>query len=327
MNKAKPIAGLVLLALLGSGAWYLLHDRTTETREPTAWGHVDTRSISLAFEIGGRIAELGPEEGMRVKAGDVLGRLDTRSLELERARLVASAEALKAQYSLAEEGARQEDIAVARAELAALRQSLRLARITADRQEELFRVKATTEQLRDEARFTLAQRTAQEKSLAEQLKRLENGSRPQEIAAARAQWEAAEAAVAQLDHQINVQSVLRSPADGFVRVRAAEPGDMAVAARTVFELSLDNPKWVRAYLTEARLDEVREGDVVTVVTDTTEPISGRIAFISDTAEFTPKTVQTEDLRTALVYEFRVDVPDPEHRLRMGQPVTVKLKPE
>ena len=121
--------------------------------------------------------------------------------------------------------------------------------------------------------------------------------------------------------------MLRSPADGFVRVRAAEPGDMAVAARTIFELSLDDPKWVRAYLTEARLGEVREGDVVTVVTDTTEPISGRIAFISDTAEFTPKTVQTEDLRTALVYEFRVDVPDPEHRLRMGQPVTVKLKPE
>ena len=323
MNKAKPIAGLVILALLGSGAWYLLHDRTTETREPTAWGHVDTRSVSLAFEIGGRIAELGPEEGMRVKAGDVLGRLDTRSLELERARLVASAQAFKAQYSLAEEGARQEDIAVARAELA----SLRLARITADRQEELYRAKATTEQLRDEARFTLAQRTAQEKSLAEQLRKLENGSRPQEIAAARAQWEAAEAAVAQLDHQINVQSVLRSPADGFVRVRAAEPGDMAVAARTIFELSLDDPKWVRAYLTEARLGEVREGDVVTVVTDTTEPISGRIAFISDTAEFTPKTVQTEDLRTALVYEFRVDVPDPEHRLRMGQPVTVKLKPE
>lgn len=180
MNKAKPIAGLVILALLGSGAWYLLHDRTTETREPTAWGHVDTRSVSLAFEIGGRIAELGPEEGMRVKAGDVLGRLDTRSLELERARLIASAEALKAQYSLAEEGARQEDIAVARAELAALRQSLRLARITADRQEELYRAKATTEQLRDEARFTLAQRTAQEKSLAEQLRKLENGSRPQE---------------------------------------------------------------------------------------------------------------------------------------------------
>ena len=229
MNKAKPIAGLVILALLGSGAWYLLHDRTTETREPTAWGHVDTRSVSLAFEIGGRIAELGPEEGMRVKAGDVLGRLDTRSLELERARLIASAEALKAQYSLAEEGARQEDIAVARAELAALRQSLRLARITADRQEELYRAKATTEQLRDEARFTLAQRTAQEKSLAEQLRKLENGSRPQEIAAARAQWEAAKAAVAQLDHQINVQSVLRSPADGFVRVRAAH--DLRTLAR------------------------------------------------------------------------------------------------
>ena len=57
MQKAKPIAALVLVAFLGAGAWYLLHDRTTETREPSAWGHVDTRSVSLAFEIGGRIAE------------------------------------------------------------------------------------------------------------------------------------------------------------------------------------------------------------------------------------------------------------------------------
>lgn len=326
MDKKKPVAALLLLTALGSGAWWLLQDRAAAVTEPTAWGHVDTRSVSLAFEASGRIAELGPEEGMRVKKGDTLGRLDTRTAELERKRLLANAEALRAQWELAVEGARKEDIRAAEAELSALREQRRLAGITAKRQAELFRSRATTEQARDDAQYTLAQLTAQEKSLEAQLLKLRNGSRPQEIESARAQLAAAEAAVAQIDHQIRVQSVLTAPADGIVRVRAAEPGDMASAARTVYELSLDNPKWVRAYLTEARLGEVKEGDVVTVETDTTPPMPGRIAFISDTAEFTPKTVQTEDLRTALVYEFRVDVDDPEHVLRMGQPVTVRLRP-
>lgn len=327
MDKTKPLAATVTLAVLGAAAAYFLHDRAAEVTEPTAWGHVDTRSVSLAFEIGGRIAELSAEEGTRVKAGEVLGRLDTRAAELEKKRLEAEAAALEAQLSLVLEGPRKEDIDASRAELAALRETLRLARITSERQDELYKTKATTEQLRDEARYTLAQRRAQEQSLAAQLLKLENGSRPQEVAQARAQAAAARAALEQIDYQISVQSVLRAPSDGLVRVRSAEPGDMASAARTVYELSLDNPKWVRAYLTEKRLGEVKEGDLVTVETDTTAPMTGRIAFISDTAEFTPKTVQTDELRTALVYEFRIDVDDPEHRLRMGQPVTVRLHHE
>ena len=112
--------------------------------------------------------------------------------------------------------------------------------------------------------------------------------------------------------------------DGVVRTRLAEPGDMASPSRTVYQLSIVSPKWVRAYVTERQLGLVREGDPAVVLTDTTDPVPAVIAAVSDTAEFTPKTVQTEDLRTVLVYEVKLTLEDPDNRLRLGQPVTVRF---
>ena len=106
--------------------------------------------------------------------------------------------------------------------------------------------------------------------------------------------------------------------------RLAEPGDMASPSRTIYQLSVADPKWIRAYLTERQLGLVKEGTLATVFTDTVGPVDGTVAFVSDTAEFTPKTVQTEDLRASLVYEVRITVRDPENRLRLGQPVTVEF---
>ena len=88
---------------------------------------------------------------------------------------------------------------------------------------------------------------------------------------------------------------------------------------------MTRPKWVRAYATERQLGLVREGGGAVVMTDTTEPLPAVVAFISSTAEFTPKTVQTEELRTVLVYEVKLSVDDPENRLRLGQPVTVEFR--
>lgn len=99
---------------------------------------------------------------------------------------------------------------------------------------------------------------------------------------------------------------------------------MASPSRTIYQLSVADPKWIRAYLTERQLGLVKEGTLATVFTDTVGPVDGTVAFVADTAEFTPKTVQTEDLRASLVYEVRITVRDPENRLRLGQPVTVEF---
>ncbi len=93
----------------------------------------------------------------------------------------------------------------------------------------------------------------------------------------------------------------------------------------MFKLSMLNKKWVRVYVSEKDLGKIYEGQEASVSIDSQkEPVRGQIGYIAETAEFTPKTVQTDELRTALVYEVRVYVDDPDNVLRMGMPATVKV---
>ena len=101
---------------------------------------------------------------------------------------------------------------------------------------------------------------------------------------------------------------------------------MTTAQKVVYTLALTDPKWVRVYANEQQLGLIKMGNQAQIFRDSqpNQPISGKIGYISSVAEFTPKTVQTEDIRTTLVYEVRVYVNDPHDQLKMGQPVTVKI---
>ena len=146
-----------------------------------------------------------------------------------------------------------------------------------------------------------------------------------DIAAAEAQLKASEAQLAQLRHQIDLGR-LRAPTDAVVRSRLREPGDMVTSQVPVFTLALTKPKWVRVYVGEPDLGKIKPGMAAQVFTDShpDRPIAGKVGYISSVAEFTPKSVQTEELRTSLVYEVRVVVEDPGNVLRLGQPATVRL---
>ena len=145
------------------------------------------------------------------------------------------------------------------------------------------------------------------------------------FAQAEAQLEVARAELALLRHQLSLYE-LRAPIDATVRSRLLEPGDMASPQRPVYALAITEPKWVRAYVPEAGLGRIRPGMGARVTTDShpDQPVQGRIGYISSVAEFTPKTVQTEELRTSLVYEVRIYVADPRDRLRLGMPATVHI---
>ena len=121
-------------------------------------------------------------------------------------------------------------------------------------------------------------------------------------------------------------SRIESPVDGVIRSRLLEPGDMASASKRVYEIAVTSPKWVRAYVTEMQLGFIKEGAPARITTDTTPAYEATVGYISPEAEFTPKTVQTQDLRTLLVYEVRLTLSDPENKLRLGQPVTVDFAP-
>ena len=122
------------------------------------------------------------------------------------------------------------------------------------------------------------------------------------------------------------KATLRAPTAGVIRQRLLEPGEVAAPERPVLTLTLTNPKWVRAYVSEPQLERVKLGQAAEVESDGSPgaPLPGWVGFVSPEAEFTPKSVETEDLRPALVYEVRVFVHDEEDRLRLGMPVSVRV---
>lgn len=321
MPNRKIIIGLVAAGLLAGGFAWLWTSRTAPA--PTvAWGSVDARRVSMSFENAGRIAELRLEEGDRVKPGDLLGTLDVTALRLERNEAQAAAEAAAAEWRLAKEGYRAEDIQRQEASLAALNAQLTSAQTTEARRKALLATGAVDQQAYDDARFATKRLVGERDAAAAELTRLRAGLRPDEVAAKAAAMRKAEAAVARLDDRIGRASELRAVSPGVIRARLLEPGDMASSSTPVYEIAVTSPKWVRVWVSETQLGFVKEGAEALVTTDTTPPMKGVVGFVSPEAEFTPKSVQTQDLRTVLVYEVRLTVEDPENALKLGQPVTV-----
>ena len=161
----------------------------------------------------------------------------------------------------------------------------------------------------------------------DQLDMLTSGYREEDVLAQRA---AVAAAAAELNHaEIQVRdAVLTAPQKGIILTRAREAGAIVQAGQTVYTLTLTNPVWLRAYVDEPNLGKVKPGMPVSVAVDAApgKSFPGTVGFISPTAEFTPKTVETREVRTALVYRLRIQAEDPENVMRQGMPVTITLEP-
>jgi HlyD family secretion protein len=149
------------------------------------------------------------------------------------------------------------------------------------------------------------------------------GSRQEDIDFARAQLGERVAAIRIAERQLK-DADLFAPSDGVGLSRVRELGAVVNAGETVFVLSLTNPVWVRSYVSEPDLGRIKPGMEVELRRDTPQakPLKGKIGFISTSAEFTPKTVETRELRTALVYRIRIVADDPDGVLRQGMPMTV-----
>jgi HlyD family secretion protein len=329
MNKKPVIVGAVaLLAAIASVAWYF-HRKPVDAQSLVLFGNVDVRQVSLAFNGSERIGKLNVQEGDHVKTGQVLGTLDTRTLELRAAQAQAQIAVQQQALQRLKAGSRPEEVAQARAGVAAAQADADLARQQLDRLQGVRQTtagRAVSQQDLDsaQARQKVAQAQLENARKAQQL--VVTGPRKEDIAQAQAQLEVARAELALLNHQLE-QAELKAPIDAVVRARLMEPGDMASPQRPVFTLAITDPKWVRAYITEVDLGRVKPGMAATLSTDShpEQPLAGKVGYISSVAEFTPKTVQTEDLRSSLVYEIRILVDDAEDRLRLGMPVTVRLR--
>lgn len=316
-NRKSVIIAVVLVIAFAAG-YFFYKSRNAEQGRLILYGNVDIRQISLAFNGSGRIEEMLKEEGDAVKVGNVLARLDTRPLELA----IAQQEAVVAKLH---NGSRPEEITQAAAQVESLAAAENNARAYYQRMASLLADGAVSRQSADDAEARWKAAAANLENAKAALSLANKGPRDEDIAAAEAQLSALKAGLENDLYNLS-QATLVAPQDGVIRSRLMETGDMASAARPVYLIGLSDPKWIRAYVPESRLGELREGMEADVYVDSfpNEAIKGKVGYISDTAEFTPKSVQTEELRTSLLYEVRIFVDDEENRLRMGMPATVKF---
>jgi HlyD family secretion protein len=313
---------LVLAVTLGI-RWFLQANGNQSASELRIYGNIDIRKADLAFNEQERIDQVLVEEGDRVTEGQVLARQQTNRLEAQIREIQAKIAAQQEVVKRFEAGTRPQEIEQARAEVAAARAQVKNTMKSYERIRQTSEAGATSQQALDNIRAQLdvdqAQLTVKEKALNLALE----GPRKEDIAAAKNNLETLKASLSLLKIRL-ADMTLTSPSAGVIQNRILEPGEMASPNRPVVTMALTDPKWVRAYVPEPDLGRINLGMKAEILSDSfpNQKFEGWIGFISPVAEFTPKTVETEDLRTKLVYEVRVYVHDSKDLLRLGMPVTV-----
>jgi len=321
--------GLIIGALLlvAAVAVYFA-EQGNGAREIVLYGNVDLRQVELPFNNSERIAAVLVQEGDRVHRGEVLARLDTSRLQPQLAQAEASVAAQQQVVTRLHNGSRPEEVAQARANVALAEADAAQAHAKLERLQSLAMSSEGRAVARQDLDDAKAAAEVADARLAVNRKALElavAGPRKEDIGEAEARLAMQQAQLALLRQQV-ADAELVAPLDAVVRSRLVEPGEMASPQKSAFTLAITDPKWVRAYVGETELGRVHPGMLAGIGVDAFagRRFAGWVGFISPVAEFTPKSVQTEELRSSLVYEIRVFVKDPQDLLRLGMPATVHL---
>ncbi len=290
------------------------------------YGDVDIREVDLAFRQSGRLNHMYAEEGDTVRPGQLLAALDPTPFQEALDLATANVAQAYAQLSELQHGNRPQEIAQAAQQVLQTAAVADSNRSEYNRQVALRAVDSTSARLLEAALANRDSSTAAWHAAQEHLGLLQAGARAETIAAAQAHWKAMQAAQAQAATAL-ADTALYAPGEALVFSRVREPGSMVSPAEPVYVLSLQHPVYVRTYVRETDLAQMHPGRLVWVSHDgSTERYKGHIGYVSPRAEFTPKTVETTDLRTDLVYRLRITIDHPDSGLRQGMPVSIQLPP-
>jgi len=339
MKKRLPII-LVLVVAIGFAAWYFFVRHKGHEGTLTLSGNIEVTESRLGFKIAGRLAQRLVDEGADVKTGDVLARLDPVDQEQALSRATAQEALSKAALDQLQNGSRPQEIASAQADWqraqanmdVALSQYVK-AKDDSSRYTDLFKRKVVSAQDFENyltaykaATSTLAAAREQVRSSKEQLSLLVEGPRIEEIEQGKARYEADKQARIQAEQQL-AYAALYAPYGGVIQSKSAEAGDYLNPGSPVVSLAAIDAVWLRAYLNETDLGRIKIGQEATVTADSLpgKSFKGRVSFISDQAEFTPKSVQTFEERVKLVYRVKIDLPNAERFLKPGMPADARLQ--
>jgi len=323
-HKLRILIPVLVLILVAAAVWQWRQRQAVPVGELVLSGTVEARQVRPAFLVPGRIRKLHVDEGMAVKPGQLLAELDDRDYRLALQQAASRRDAAAAALARLEAGSRPEEIRAAEAALAEAQARLAYAVTEVKRLQKLVPRGLSSQDLLDRARMEQKAARAARDRANQTLRLLQIGPRQEDIDKARAELAAATAALKEAQRKLDYTR-LRSPVAGIVSVRLAEAGNVVAAGMPIFEIDSLQQPWIRAWLNEPDLPRVTLGQKVMVRVDGLKTaLYGVLAFISPRAEFTPKTVETRALRVDLVYRIKVNVTNPDGRLKLGMPVDLIL---
>ena len=322
----KKFIPLILIAIiLGGGLFYWYKIRPAKEQDISKlYGNVEIREVEASFRQGGRIAKINVDEGDKVIEGQIIAELDSDTFEEALQSANAEIFSANAQYEKLKAGSRPQEIKQAQAQVEQTAAVLKNAQNEYNRQASLLPSGSVSQRIVDAAKTQLEQAKAANKAAIETLSLAQTGARKEDIATGYGKVLSAQAAKTKLETALD-DTKLRAPASGTIIARNKENGSVIAAGTPIYTVSLDNPVYIRAYAPERALGQIPVGTIVEIKSDGNDKIyHGQIGFVSPKAEFTPKSVETEDLRTDLVYRIRIVVKDSDGKLLQGMPVSVTI---
>jgi len=327
MKRVIPVV-IFLAAAIVAGVY--LYPRLTKKEAPvnqlTLSGNIEAHESLVSFKVPGRLVELPIEEGQFVAQGALLARLDDADYKQHVRMDEAGVRVRESNLALTLAGTREQEVKAAQQSVMDAQADLDEKKLDSDRALRLYAKDELSAQDRDLAATAVKRASAVLSAAQQRYNEAQEGSRKEDIAIAHANLNEAHANLGL--SRVNLDyTILRAPSAGVITVRQAELGEVVSPGSPVVTLSDLDHLWLRAYIEETDLSRIHWGQEASITTDSYpgKQYRGRISFISSSAEFTPKSVQTNKERVTLVYRIKIDVENPNHELKPGMPADATIQ--
>jgi HlyD family secretion protein len=309
---------LILIFFFSAIFWGCGHNNNKNKIE--ASGDIEATNVTVSSKVNGQVLKIYFDEGALVKEGDTLLTIDHDLLSIQLQQAEAAIESAQAQYDLLKEGARSEDVKQASDALKQAAANFELAKLDYERNERLYKSNSITKQQFDTfcAKYDIAK--AQLNSAKENLKKMKNLARPEELKQAKANLDRQIASANLIKKNIS-DSYVVAPISGFVVKKYIEVGENVLPMSSLMMLTDLSYVDLMVYVPETQLGKVQLGQNADVTVDSykNKIFKGKVIYISPQAEFTPKNIQTQDERTKLVYAVKIHIANPKYELKDGMP--------
>ena len=304
-----PLLAFMLVNCNGIG-----HDRIS------ASGNIEATNIVVSSQVAGKVVQILKDEGNRVNYGDTVIVIDPETYNLKLDEALAAKEYAQAQFKLLKAGARSEDIKQAEDNLKQTQVSFNLAEKDKQRMDNLYVSQSITKKQHDDAVANYEITLARLNSARENLEKVKNLARPEELKQAEANLNRAIANVKLLQKNLN-DCYVTSPSFGFITKKFVENGETAGIMSSLYQVADLSTVELVIYIPETELGLVKLGQEAEIRVDTfpDKTFDGKVIYISPQAEFTPKNIQTQEERTKLVFAVKIKIDNPDFELKDGMP--------